>query len=270
MPNLRYLYLQDNEIAELEPGWVRNVPRLYSLDLNNNKIAKLANGTVSDMPNLRYLYLYDNEITELEAGWVRNVSSLESLLIFGNPLGCVSGIADDVEIDPYVIYYGSYETPRCPENCTINTYYDPDNHVCLSCPENTYRNGIGAVNRTGLPAMPTTTTPTPPTTSSATTTTPVPLCDGETSPFILTNDTVCVPKNIYPAPNVSHCVFDYMWEEVLENKHLYKTGGLGRKMRDEWKVWVCMEHPCATDENDRVCFTFSEEHRVFVPWGYNS
>ena len=31
-----------------------------------------------------------------------------------------------------------------------------------------------------------------------------------------------------------------------------------------------MDHPCATDENDRVCFTFSEAHHVFVPWGYNN
>ena len=38
----------------------------------------------------------------------------------------------------------------------------------------------------------------------------------------------------------------------------------------EWEVRVCMEHPCATDKNDRVCFTYSEAHHVFVPWGYKS
>ena len=31
----------------------------------------------------------------------------------------------------------------------------------------------------------------------------------------------------------------------------------------EWEVWVCMEHPCATDKNERVCFTYSEAHYVF-------
>jgi len=79
-----------------------------------------------------------------------------------------------------------------------------------------------------------------------------------------------VPNNLYPAVNVSHCVFDYTWEDVRKNKHLYKTGGLGKKMSNAWQVWVCAEHPCATDKNDRVCFTYSEENHVFVPWGYNS
>jgi len=108
------------------------------------------------------------------------------------------------------------------------------------------------------------------TTLSATTPPPAPLCDGATSPFSLAGDTLCVPNNIYPTPNVLHCVFAHTWEDVVKNRHLYKTGGLGKMMRDTWEVWVCMEHPCATDKNDRVCFTFDEEHRVFVPWGYNS
>ena len=101
-------------------------------------------------------------------------------------------------------------------------------------------------------------------------TTPAPLCDGETSPFKLVEDTLCVPNHLYPASNVSHCVFERTWKDVLDNRHLYKTGGLGKMMCDEWQVWVCMEHPCATDKNDRVCFTYSEAHHVFVPWGYNS
>jgi len=57
-------------------------------------------------------------------------------------LGCVSGVADHVQIDPGALSNGFYETPCCPENCTINTYYDDDKHVCLSCPENTYRDGL--------------------------------------------------------------------------------------------------------------------------------
>jgi Leucine-rich repeat (LRR) protein len=185
MPNLRTLKIQSNDITELEPGRVSNVPNLQYLHLQRSKIAKLA-----------------------------------------------------------------YETPLCPENCTINTYYDPDNHVCLSCPENTYRDGIGAVDCT---------------------TTPVPLCGGETSPFILANDTLCVPNNLYPAPNVAHCVFEHTWRDLRSMQVSFSTGGLGRLMTDsEWEVWVCMEHPCATDKDDTVCFTYSEAHHVFVPWGYKS
>jgi hypothetical protein len=72
--------------------------------------------------------------------------------------------------------------------------------------------------------------------------------------------TTCIPLR----------VFEGTWADVVENQHLYKTGGLGKKMLDVWEVWVCMEHACAADKTDRVCFTFSEERRVFVPWGYNS
>ena len=100
------------------------------------------------------------------------------------------------------------------------------------------------------------------------------LCDGETSPFILANDTLCVPNNLYSAPNVAHCVFEHTWRDLRSMQGSFSTGGLGKLMTDfEWEVWVCMEHPCATDKNDRVCFTYSEAHYVFffcVPWGYKS
>jgi hypothetical protein len=53
---------------------------------------------------------------------------------------------------------------------------------------------------------------------------------------------------------------------------LYRTGGLGKLMTlTEYEVWVCVrEHPCAQDENDMVCFTYNEKHKIFVPWGLNS
>ena len=106
---------------------------------------------------------------------------------------------------------------------------------------------------------------------TVTTTTPAPFCDGETSPFFLAGDTLCVPNNLYPAANVSHCEFAHTWDDVAENKHLYRTGGLGKKMSGAWQVWVCQgAHPCSDNKKDTVCFTYSEVHRVFVPWGYNS
>jgi len=228
----------------------------WFLELQYKGIAKLANGTVSDIPNLQTLNLRNNEIAELEPGWLSNVPNLNNLEIWGNPLGCVSGIAEDVEIDYLVIEHGFYKTPLCPDNCNINTYYDSDNHVCLTCPENTYTDGIGAVNCTAL---------------AATTTTPDPLCHSEARPFSLAGDTLCVPNSLYPAPNVSHCVFGYTWRDLRSMKGSFSTGGLGKLMTDfEWEVWVCMEHPCATDKGDRVCFTFSEAHHAFVPWRYKS
>ena len=195
---------------------------------------------MSDIPNLQSLDLGANEIAELELGVVSHLCdlpNLERLEIWDNPIGCVSGIITDkvIYIERDDTNDASFwldlrvqgfcwsgpiycQTPICPENCTINTYYDPDNDVCLSCPENTYTKGIGAVNCTAVSVMATTTTtPILTTTTSATTTTPVPLCDGATSPFMIAGDTLCVPNNLYPAPNVSHCVFEQTWEDVKEN-----------------------------------------------------
>jgi hypothetical protein len=115
-----------------------------------------------------------------------------------------------------------------------------------------------------------TTKPPSSTTLSAAATNPAILCDGETSPFFLAGDTFCVPNNLYPAPNVSHCVFENTWQDVRKDNYFYKTGGLGKMMRDGWEVWVCMDHPCCANKKDKVCFTYNEVHHVFAPWGYNS
>ena len=125
MPNLRDLRFQSNEIVELEPGWLSNLTSLHRLNLSYNKIASLEPGWVSNVPNLQVLILSGNKIAQLKPGWVSNVPNLKFLWIFDNPLGCVSGFADDVEIDDLAMDYGFYETPRCPENCTINTTLMP-------------------------------------------------------------------------------------------------------------------------------------------------
>ena len=82
---------------------------------------------------------------------------------------------------------------------------------------------------------------------------------------------LCVPEHLFPAPEVEHCVFDKTWLDIAEQRDLFATGGLGKKLMAEWKVWMCgADVPCSVREGDLVCFTFSERHQVFVPWGYNS
>ena len=142
LPNLWMIELYGNKIAKLERGsWVSDLPNLLYLQIQNNEIAQVEPGALN-LPKLQYLDLSGNKIAKLEPGAVGNLSSLEYLNIYDNPLGCVSGVADHVQIDPGALSNGFYETPCCPENCTINTYYDDDKHVCLSCPENTYRDGL--------------------------------------------------------------------------------------------------------------------------------
>jgi hypothetical protein len=82
---------------------------------------------------------------------------------------------------------------------------------------------------------------------------------------------ICVPNELYPAENVSNCVFDMTWREVSKFKGVVETGGLGEMMKKyEWEVWVCgAQLPCAYEAKDWVCYTYSEKHEVFVPWGYN-
>ena len=310
MPNLQTLNLENNEIAEIEPGAMSNVPSLQYLSLSGNPGVPFACPTVSQQSSgcemnrvqdcggctfwvdgLRGwmlfktgecaasctgLWLENLHIRFVANGTFDDITNLQQLYVWNNFLGCVPGVGPDVEIDRYY----TQKTPRCPSNCTTGTYYlSSDNGgICLNCPDGSHTLGIGAAGIdnctyplvTTTTGVTTTTTPTPTTTSSAATTTPAAFCDETTSPFILAGDTLCVPNHLFPAPNVAHCVFENMWEDVVENKHLYNIGGLGKKMRDMWQVWVCMEHPCATDKNDRVCFTFSEAHRVFVPLGYNS
>ena len=54
-------------------------------------------------------------------------------------------------------------------------------------------------------------------------------------------------------------------------KERFFTGVLGKVMTEfKWEVWVCqVEHPCSVSEKDMVCFTYSEENHVFVPWVFN-
>ena len=96
-------------------------------------------------------------------------------------------------------------------------------------------------------------------------------CSGNSRAFEVHGTNLCVPQRIYPASNVSHCVFDKTWSDVNKLKQVMVTGGLGDLLvEDEWEVWVCgAQLPCAFEQSDWVCFTYNELHDVFVPWGYN-
>jgi len=82
---------------------------------------------------------------------------------------------------------------------------------------------------------------------------------------------LCVPNRFFPADNSSKCVFDKTWREVNEFKGVIETGGLGDLMIEgEWEAWVCgAQLPCAIQAQDWHCYTYSEKHKVFVPWGFN-
>ena len=76
---------------------------------------------------------------------------------------------------------------------------------------------------------------------------------------------------VCPSPAVSQCVLEKTWKEMI-GKIEFKTGGLGRKIVDgKFEVWVCLSdhYSCSEQVDDALCFTFSEQHNVFVPWGFS-
>lgn len=103
------------------------------------------------------------------------------------------------------------------------------------------------------------------------TTTPIPGCASDAIIFEFRNTTLCVPPMFYPHTGFEHCVLECSWADVARDRNLFAKGGLGKMMRDhQWEVWVCTSlHQC-TDGVDWMCFTYSEVHDVFVPWGLNS
>ena len=128
----------------------------------------------------------------------------------------------------------------------------------------------------------TTTTPAP-TTSSSTTTTPPPTtsnssstpeatlaCVGDASAFFIADKVLCVPERFYPSANVENCEMHKTWRELTLSGELYATGGLGKFMIPwQWEVWLCQTGVVcgAVVHHEDVCFTYSEENFVFVPWG---
>ena len=95
-------------------------------------------------------------------------------------------------------------------------------------------------------------------------------CVGDTLSLFTGGVELCVSKNVYPSSEVKHCIFEHTWKDVRDDRTVFKTGGLGRRMTEEIEVWVCtVRHPC-TVGGDWMCFTFSETHLVIVPWGLNS
>jgi len=131
------------------------------------------------------------------------------------------------------------------------------------------------------PAQPTatnpTTTPEPtpaqPTPTNSSSLAPAIVCTENTRAFSVNGIPLCVPNDLYPAADVSHCVFDKPWKDVRggSKRKILQTGALGQRMVEyEWEVWVCgAQLPCALEKGDWVCFTYNEVHHVYVPWGYN-
>ena len=135
------LYLEHNAITKIEAETFQNNTKLELLILSNNRLTRIDSNTFKTNLELRELHLAGNAITSLEADTFKYNIKLEALAMGPNPLGCVVRPAS-------VIHFGTEPLPECPDNCTVNTYYDADANVCLACPDGTFTDGVGAVNCT--------------------------------------------------------------------------------------------------------------------------
>jgi len=69
------------------------------------------------------------------------------LQVYGNPLGCVQGVPDNVtQFDTWSPHLGYDKTAICSDNCTEHTFYIPSEGMCIQCPYGTHARGVGALN----------------------------------------------------------------------------------------------------------------------------
>ena len=151
LPNLQYLNLEYNpgapfvcpSVSEYSVGCERNMlincgGCTFWLDGFSLVLSKTGNCETS----CTSLWLSGNKLAAVANGTFDDVDSLQDLVLWGTSLGCVPGVAISVVIDSY----WTTPTPRCPSNCTVNTYYMPSEGICRDCPGSSYTLGIGSKN----------------------------------------------------------------------------------------------------------------------------
>ena len=72
-------------------------------------------------------------------------------------------------------------------------------------------------------------------------------------------------------PEMHNSSLSGSWKEITRDKVRYAMGGLGKRMNDEYKVWVCdVSDPCVRRRNDMMCYIFNEVSKEFIPLALNS
>ena len=296
-----YLFLYDRGIAAVAPGVFEGVPRLWRLFIDGNPLLGCVPGVAAGVE-------IDSLSPRCPANCSRGtffVEPRDACATAGDgfcdePAWCEHGTdcADCADVLGYTACDGSAGAclpcppglttagvggagaASCVEPASLGLA-PPTSSSIAATPAPTSSSTTPALTTSSTTPKParrtsssTTATPAPASSSTASTaTTPAPTaCAGAARPLVVAGaGAMCVPERLFPAPEVEHCVFDKTWLDVGEQPDLFTAGGLGKKLTAEWKVWMCAaDVPCSAREGDLVCFTFSERHQVFVPWGYNS
>jgi len=83
------LYLGSNEITTLLPESFVGLEQLRNLNLGNNFINEITNGTFGPLRNLAYLVVYNNNMTELKVDTFTGLEQLRTLEINDNPIDVI-------------------------------------------------------------------------------------------------------------------------------------------------------------------------------------
>lgn len=87
---IKYLYLHNNQLTEVNPLWFENLLYLRVLTLNNNRIQTIDWQLFNVMPNINVLHLHSNEIVDVMQNDQQTPRSLQAFSFHDNPVAVAS------------------------------------------------------------------------------------------------------------------------------------------------------------------------------------
>lgn len=90
LPNLKYLFLDQNKISTIECNALKNLHKLVILDISDNNLLDISQEIFPDDPMeaLEMILLHNNRLTFLNPEILNQKPKLRYLTYFGNPLQC--------------------------------------------------------------------------------------------------------------------------------------------------------------------------------------
>lgn len=91
-PNLRYIYLAENQLKSIEPGTMKQFAAAEIIDLSYNQLADVSVDLFSGMENLQHLNLEANAIREVAPG----AFATTPLLLLWLPHNCLKSVSPNM------------------------------------------------------------------------------------------------------------------------------------------------------------------------------
>lgn len=92
VPNLRYIYLGENELSSIDPGTMKQFSQAEIIDLSYNNLPEITVDLFSGMENLQHLNLEANAIKDVASG----AFATTPLLLLWLPYNCLTSISPNM------------------------------------------------------------------------------------------------------------------------------------------------------------------------------